>query len=294
MQVALTEIDPQIAAKYTEMLTTSGQRSGAQSGSGRLSMKARVLLVMSVVVPPVTGLGMAQAVWEATHTNALAWAVWLGVWFGGTGAGCWAAMHSIPKKQNRVASLQLDAMRSVFPHLSLTRAERIYCDVLLFLARTETTADGEEMMRDTLRQLNELLASSRQLEQKRMSLLPLLGANVEVELQAESNHLRRRLEGVADPIARASHEQSLRMMTQRIETAQNLQVGLERLNAQQEAITQTLASAFASLGRMQAAADQPRAEYAMQDITQTVSQMNQQTYAVEKAVEEVLTLRATY
>ena len=293
MQLALTEIDPQIADKYAQMMIANGQASETQGRSSRLSMRSKALLLTSVVVPPVMGFGIANGVWDITHSGAIAWTTWLGVWFGGTGAGCWTALRSLPRRK-RVVSLQLDAMRSMFPLLSLTRAERIYCDVLLFLARTETTADGEEQMRDTLRQLNELLASSRQLEQKRMSLLPLLGANVEVELQAESNHLRRRLEGVTDPIARASHEQSLRMITQRIETAQNLQVGLERLNAQQEAITQTLASAFASLGRMQAAADQPRAEYAMQDITQTVSQMNQQTYAVEKAVEEVLTLRATY
>jgi hypothetical protein len=293
MQLTLTEIDPQIAEKYVQTMIASGQTSEVRGSSGRLSIRSRALLLTSVVVPPVVGFGLANVVWEATHTNAVAWATWLSVWFGGTGAGCWRALRSMPKRK-RVESLQLDSMRSVFPLLSLTRAERIYCDVLLFLARTETTADGEDIMRDTLRQLNELLASSRQLEQKRLSLLPLLGANVEVELQAEANHLRRRLEGVTDPIARASHEQSLRMITGRIETAQNLQIGLERLHAQQEAITQTLASAFASLGRMQITADQPRAEFAMQDISQTVSQMNQQTYAVEKAVEEVLMLRATY
>ena len=257
-------------------------------------MKAKALLLTSVVVPPVFGYGIANGVWDITHSSMMAWSAWLSVWAGGTGAGSWTAFRSLPRKQKRTPPLQLDAMRNVFPHLSLTRAERIYCDVLLFLARAETTQDGEETMRDTLRQLNELLASNRQLEQKRLSLLPLLGANVEVELQAEANHLRRRLEGTVDPIARASHEQSLRMIATRIETAQNLQTGLERLNAQQEAVTQTLASAFASLGRMQITADQPRADFAMQDISQTVAQMNQQTYAVEKAVEEVLTLRATY
>ena len=190
------------------------------------------------------------------------------------------------------SALQTENMRDVFANLSLTRAERVYCDVLMFLARSQPSAQSEQTMRETLHQLNDLMASSRQLEEQRQSLLPLMGANIVPELRTEYDTLKSRLDAVSDPITRSSLEQSRRMVLSRIEDAHNLQTGLERLNTQQEAITQTLSSALSSLGRMQITSN-PNAEFAMDDISQSVTQMNQQTVAVESAVEEVLTLRAS-
>ncbi len=191
-----------------------------------------------------------------------------------------------------VTELQTENMRDVFTTLSLTRAERVYCDVLMFLARAQPNAATEQTMRATLGQLNDLIESSRQLEEQRLALLPLLGANVVPELRAEFDRLNQRMEAASDPITRASLEQSRRMVVSRIEDAHNLQTGLERLNTQQEAVTQTLSSALSSLGRMQITSS-PNAEFAMNDIAESVTQMNQQTTSVESAVEEVLTLRAS-
>ena len=185
-------------------------------------------------------------------------------------------------------------MREIFPQLSLTRSERLYCDILQFLVRTETTLENETNLRDTLAQINGLLASSRQLENRRLTLLPLMGINVHAELQREYTALAQRLQASNDSITRASLEQSLKMISSRMENTRNIELGIERLAVQQEAIAQTLASALSSLARMQLATHLPQTEYVMHDISQTVMHMNQQTYAVEKAVEEVITLRPSY
>ncbi len=199
---------------------------------------------------------------------------------------------SVTSHTAAVTALQTESMRDIFASISLTRAERVYCDVLMFLARAQPNAATEQTMRETLGQLNVLVESSRQLEEQRLALLPLLGANVVPELRAEFDRLNTRLEAASDPITRSSLEQSRRMVVSRIEDAHNLQTGLERLNTQQEAVTQTLSSALSSLGRMQITSN-PNTEFAMSDIADSVTNMNQQTVAVENAVEEVLTLRAS-
>jgi hypothetical protein len=189
-------------------------------------------------------------------------------------------------------SLSLEEMRAVFPLLRMTRAERVYCDTLEMLSRVETGPETEQTMRETLRQVNRLLESSRQLEKRRQSLLPLLGMNVIAELEAEYGALGSRLDAATDPVTRQSLTQSLQMCAARLENARALEQGLERLNVQQEAILHTLASAQSALARMQVAPE-PQTAFAAEQISDTVAQMNQQTYAVEQAVEEVLTLRQT-
>ncbi|HZO90495.1 MAG TPA: hypothetical protein VFB38_19365 [Chthonomonadaceae bacterium] len=199
--------------------------------------------------------------------------------------------HRATQKARLREEVRLEEMRAVFPLLRLTRAERVYCDTLLLLARMDATPEAEQTVRETLRQLNDLLESSRQLETRRQSLLPLLGANVVKELEEEYGALGRRLDEATDNVTRQSLQQSLQMCAARLENARALQQGLERLNVQQEAIIHTLASAQSALARMQVSPE-PQAALAAEEIAETVAQMNQQTYAVEQAVQEVISLRA--
>lgn len=291
MNIALSEIDPTIASRYGTA-ATARQPSTYADRQAR-SWRVQGLLALSVLVPPVLGLGMASALFEMIHNNQASIALWMTVWWGGTGAGCMTALKS-SRKSRRVSHLALEDMQKVFPQLSLTRSERLYCDILQFLVRSETTSENETYLRDTLAQINELVGNSRQLENRRLSLLPLMGINVHAELQTEYTTLERRLHASTDAITRASLEQSLQMIHSRMENSRNIELGVERLLVQQEAISQTLASTLSSLARMQLAAHLPQTEYVMQDISQTVMHMNQQTYAVEKAVEEVITLRPSY
>ena len=203
--------------------------------------------------------------------------------------GVWRTRFMHPVRQLERA-VSLEEMNAVFPILRLTRAERIYCDALQMLARTETDATTESAMRDALRQLNDLMKNGRLLESRRANLIAIKGMNVLKELQAEYGELGRRLDNSTDPVTRQSLQQSLQMCAARLQNSLNLEQSLERLNAQQEAIVQTLATTLSAMARLQAAPD-VRAEAAAHEIAATVAQMNQQTYAVEQAVEEVITLR---
>ena len=251
---------------------------------------ATALMTGTALAAPALGFAAAMAAFNSGPGPSFAfWMMWLAVSLPMILFGSQLALNIAPEVR-QITSLQRENAASVFAAMSLTRAERIYCDALLFLARTEAGNDIEQIMRDTLPQVNELLASSRQLDSRRTALLPLMGASVEAELHRERLSLERRLEATVDPIARAALEQSAQMVQARIENARNLGAGLERLNAQQEAVTQTLASTLSSLARLQVMSHASTGN-AMQDVTRIVDDMHQQTVAVEKAVEEVLMLR---
>ncbi len=209
-------------------------------------------------------------------------------WAGGTALGVWWAQKARP--QARIAyALSLSEMRSVFPHLTLNRAERVYCDALLMMVRTQTDSGTERTFQEIMLQLNTLLQNYRQLDQKRQSLLPIMGLHSIVDLEREFGELGRKLDTISDPITRNAVQQSLEMCSTRLENARQIVQNLERLQVQQDAIVQTLASALSAMARMQTAPVLQAGETA-QEIAQTVSQMNQQTWAVEKAVEEVMTI----
>jgi len=199
------------------------------------------------------------------------------------------AVRSLPKKHLQRHILPVE-LRAVVPLLSLSRAERTYCDTLLLLSRMEVDAEAEKNLRATLEQLNDLLASARQLEARRLSLLPVLGMNSAEELEAELETLRARLEETTDPVARQSLEQSVQMCESRLADARAFQQGLERLIAQEEALVHTLASVQTAVARMQLT-PLPQTALVAQEIAETVTHMNQQTYAVEQAVQEVMELR---
>lgn len=256
----------------------------------RVSRQSAILVAVSALTAPSLGIATAFKYCNTRPYFAF-WMTWLMVSLSVALLGNLLAL-SLTSRAATVTALQTENMRDVFASISLTRAERVYCDVLMFLARAQPNEATQQTMRETLGQLNVLVESSRQLEEQRLALLPLLGANVVPELRAEFDRLNQRLEATNDPITRSSLEQSRRMVVSRIEDAHNLQTGLERLNTQQEAVTQTLSSALSSLGRMQITSN-PNTEFAMSDIADSVTHMNQQTVAVEHAVEEVLTLRAS-
>lgn len=213
----------------------------------------------------------------------------MATWLATAGAGTWWTLRATPKATLRRAVL-LSEMKAVFPLLTLTRAERIYCDALLLLARTEADETTSQTLRETLKQLNTLLQSHRQVEARRLSLLPIMGMNSIPELEAEYGELGRRLDAATDSVTRQSLQQSLQMCANRLENARNLTQSLERLNVQQEAIVQTLSTTLSAMARMQVAPDAQTALVA-EEIAATISDMNQRTYAVEQAVEEVITLR---
>ncbi|HEV2472693.1 MAG TPA: hypothetical protein VGS41_08520, partial [Chthonomonadales bacterium] len=75
------------------------------------------------------------------------------------------------------------------------------------------------------------------------------------------------------------------------ENARAFERSIERINAQQEAILQTLSSAQSALARMHLAREADSA--ATEEIAGVVARMNAQTTAVEQAVQEVMSLRSS-
>ena len=310
MRIQLSDIEPQIGEKIAQRLCSPAadflldniywrgmfrarrrEPTTDEEAAYRLRTQgqAGARIVLGLLTPLVAACPAAVA--GASISPAVAVVSFAGVWGGGTAAGLWWAARATPfaRLKDRIS---VEELRAVFPLLSLTRAERAYCDTLLLLAAMDVAKDTRASLRSTVGQLNNLLLQSRKLEDRRKSLLPVLGSNSVADLEKEYGDLGVRLDATVDAVARESLQQSLRMCSVRMENARAFEQGLVRLNAQQEAIVHTIASVHSALARMQIAPETETAVTA-QDISHSVDDMTQQTYAVEQAVQEVMTLRSS-
>ena len=118
-----------------------------------------------------------------------------------------------------------------------------------------------------------------------------MGMNSVSGIEREYGELGQKLDLATDMVVRAALQQSLQMCADRLETAKSLSMTLERVIQQQEAALQTLQSAVSAMARLQIAPS-VHSEAAAQQIAEQVQQMNRQTYSMEKAIEEVITLGA--
>ncbi len=213
----------------------------------------------------------------------------LSVWLAGMLPGIFLVRNADPKRLLQ-RNITLEELRAVSPLLSLTRAERIYCDIIILLARMDLDPSSENNVRVTLRQLNDLMNSSRILQSKRQSLLSVQGAHQVGELEAEADRLQQQERECTDPSAQISIHQSLEMCLTRLENARYFRAGIDRIIAQEEALIQTLSSALSALARMQLTPETQSAAVA-EHISDTIADLNRQAYSVEQAVEEVIQLR---
>ncbi|MCS6775065.1 MAG: hypothetical protein NZ557_00840 [Chthonomonadaceae bacterium] len=325
MRIGLDDIDPQIAAATAERLEAPLQeflkedihwegllpwRLQWQSRTGRLELRRKreptgveraaytlrkkrdERMVWRVLLPLLGALVVSAGVFgvlDATGNLSLP-GILLGivVLIAGSGAGLWWSWKTTRADLRR--NITPVEMRAVFPLLSLSRAERTYCDALQLLAELQVDASLEPNLRETLTQMNALLQSHRQIEAQKASLLSVMGLHSVSALESERNALEHRLAQTTDPIARQALQQSLQMCTNRLESAQELERGLERLNAQQEAIYHTLSSTVSAIARLQAVPG-AHAGVAAEEIGSMIAAINAQTRAVEQAVEEVVRLQ---
>jgi hypothetical protein len=239
------------------------------------------------------GAGAATAIFSAVMCavigNAIGWLI--AVPSAIAGIVCLYRCHRLVPRVRLHREMAIEEMRAVFPLLSLTRCERIYCDTVLMVARAAPDVEREAAMRATLRQMGELLATSRDLENRRQSLLSVMGSHSIPALEAEAQALAGRLAAERDSVQRRAIEQSIAMCTSRLENARAFEQGLDRLSAQEEAIAQTMASALSALARVQLG-PAGETDAAAQQVQETISTMNRQSQAVEQAVLEIMTLRS--
>jgi hypothetical protein len=195
-------------------------------------------------------------------------------------------------KQQRVddldGSMTSEEVRAAGSVISATPSEVSYFESIALLIELGRQLDGQAG-RDILSELNVLIAQARQLHAHRDDLRAAINAESVHVLIAQREDLRARLLRTTDEAARGAIEQSIALLDTRCEAAQTLQPGLERVEAQQEVIRQTLASVQSSLARMKVAPG----ELITPDlavIQSSISEVTGQTRAVEQAVQEIMSV----
>ena len=181
-----------------------------------------------------------------------------------------------------------EVLRNAGELLTLSPSERLYCEGVASLIEAER-ALTERAQGEILSQLNELLSSFRKLDGPVRQSLAARGNQPLEALEHEFSELVRRRDATSDATARATHDQSVTLCSQRLADARALAPARERAEAQQELILQAMASVHASLSRL-ARADSVTVLADVGELQHTVTQVNRQTCAVEDAVNEVLTL----
>ena len=187
-------------------------------------------------------------------------------------------------------SLTAEELRGFAADPALSRLERTYLDSV---ARLMENADdlGETLAADLLTEMNALVAAYRRLQEQSDSVRAVLGGASVAEVEAEATALARRAAATGDPATRAVLEQSLELCRRRLERGRAVGSVVERIEAQQEVLCQTLASLQSSLAGLQAAPVElrsPREE----EFRSSIRAIEGQTRAVEDAVREVLSLSA--
>jgi hypothetical protein len=184
--------------------------------------------------------------------------------------------------------LSADEVREASAAVPLSRAERSYVDTLTELLGAARVI-GEPTARDLLPQLNELLENDRQLERQRQRAQTAMGIRSAAQLEAERADLARRTEATTDPIALQAMQQSLQLCEERLRSIHALEPHLVRIDAQRELISHAFAAVQSSLAGSLVSSTAPGAVI-VEDLQHSVRQINQQTRAVEQAVQEVMTL----
>lgn len=173
------------------------------------------------------------------------------------------------------------------PVVARGKEEKLYSDLLEELAKASGTT--EDAARSLLREMNALMSSYRVLEQRYEDSKKAMGNRSVEGLEAERRGLQKRAEAATDPVTREALEQSVLLCASRIESARALTLAQERAKAQQEVVLQTLGSVHASFAHMRNAPNDM--DFEAERLLETVKHLQGRTRAVEKAVEELMTVR---
>lgn len=165
-----------------------------------------------------------------------------------------------------------------------SRVEKAYLEALSAVERSEA-----ELGQPFLKCLNELIVAGRSIERK-LSELQRYHNEVTVEsLQQELESLERRVVAASSPEAAQTLQQSAVICAGRLENRRALGRVEERLEAQVEAICQTIASVSGTLAQAHVAPLSQNTPL-LQNLAQTVEEITRQTQATEAAVQEVLAM----
>jgi hypothetical protein len=268
----LPERDRVLRARYF----VQGLDKGGMTITARNWLRALVVGALSItgVVFAVNGAGLPPQVvlTVPAATGCAYWFSWL--------------MEKSGRDMAMDRSLRVEEIEAMTPILNLTPHETAYMEALTFLAGMGSEVD-RSTIRDILKELNQLMGQSRQLEKYRDDLQAAMGSASAGDLEAKRADLARRFELTRDPTARTAAAHSLQMLDERIAGANVLQPNLERVEAQLEAISEAFASAQTTMARLKIA-PAPVSAPDLESIRQSITEVTGQAKAVEQAVQEVM------
>jgi len=302
MKIGLSDIDPNIATRIREMLDymrTMGFQDHPLSHTPERDAQLAALTVLQRkdTVPHVVrlassvGVGfltlflLAGGINSGTIPGALVIAApalggltyWLSWWV---------------NKRQRVddldRSMTSEEARAACSVINATPFETTYFESIALILEIGGQLDAQTG-RDILSELNVLVAQAHQLQAHGDNLRAAMNAESADALVAQREDLRTKRSRSTDEEARRAIERSIALLETRCQVAQSLQPSLERVEAQQEVIRQTLASVQSSLARMKVAPDALTAPD-IAEIQSSISEVTGQTRAVEQAVQEVMAI----
>jgi hypothetical protein len=189
-----------------------------------------------------------------------------------------------------------ETLRLLFEILDPRGDDAVYARCVMHLvALVREGRMPEAQARDILTQANGLVQSGRELLSKLEGVERAVGEDEDVPKIAEMEKQRETLEGrlrgsgASDDGVRRATEKSLAMLLTRLHSARDMARLGERLEAQRDAVSQTLATLESSLARMEIAPD-VNDGLEMDALQSTVTDLNRQTRSTERAVEEVVRL----
>jgi len=304
MKIGLRDIDPNIARRIREMLDymrTMGfqDHQHPHTPERDAQLAARTVLQRTDTVPHVlrlassVGVGFLTLFLVAGGINSGAipgpmvmaapalggLTYWLSWW-----------VNKQQRGDDLDRSMTSEEVRAACSVINATPSETSYFESIALILEIGAQLDAQTG-KDILSELNVLIAQARQLQAHRDNLRAAINAESADALVAQREDLRTKLSRTTDEAARRAIEQSIELLETRCQVAQTLQPSLERVEAQQEVILQTLASVQSSLARMKVA---PAALTApdIAVIQSSISEVTGQTRAVEQAVQEVMSIRS--
>ena len=304
MKIGLLDIDPNIAGRIREMLdymrTMEFQDHHHQHTPERAAqLAARTVLQRTDTVPHVVRLASSVGVGFLTlfmvaggiNSGAIPGPMVMAAPALG-GLTYWLSWWV--NKQQRIddldRSMTSEEVRATGSVINATPSETSYFESIALILEIDAQLDAQTG-KDILSELNVLIAQARQLQAHRDNLRAAINAESADALVAQREDLRTKLSRTTDEAARRAIEQSIELLETRCQVAQTLQPSLERVEAQQEVIRQTLVSVQSSLARMRVAPDALTApDIAV--IQSSISEVTGQTRAVEQAVQEVMSIRS--
>jgi hypothetical protein len=152
-------------------------------------------------------------------------------------------------------------LRAAFDQIAVSRAERLYGEIVCALAAEPETGD-RQLRREILRECNLLLRDYFRIHDKRQRATRLATPEqslLNLEITSERAALEARRDAASDFIAQESWRESLSLLEERADSVRSLHNALARLEAHEEVLCQALALAHAALIRASISQEQFRA-----------------------------------